>query len=309
MIQANQQGLDELTETTFLDLSSDVRDQSLEQAHTEISDYIGKESNDLTPIGIAQKSASLLAGSEGSGRSRRYLHAIIQQSMVIVKKDNEELQKLAVHDNMTGSYNRNHLDTQLPKYVKEASRQEEDLNNRSNNIFYLVKFDVIDLKSINTLLGEPAVDKIIGKVHELTRKSIRESDEVYRLGGDEYVMILKGTTYYGALLATQKVQNAIKTHFGNKYERQGQRVNGTISGVQVRAGVVPYMREEIDGSPEQVSRKAKQYADRLLQRADDATKVAKDFDGPIGIYGSSRPITFVPEITMSTQSTRKRYAS
>ena len=74
-------------------------------------------------------------------------------------------------------------------FVRELSRMLSYAQRYGGEISVLY-FDVNDMKSINDTYGHAAGDAAIGHVANLLAASIRESDVVGRLGGDEFGIIL-----------------------------------------------------------------------------------------------------------------------
>jgi diguanylate cyclase (GGDEF)-like protein len=84
-------------------------------------------------------------------------------------------------DYLTGAYNRRRLE----EYKK--SRQK---NGGGEAPFSAIMFDLDNLKQINDELGHDAGDEALKDAVDIIRRSIRESDFVSRIGGDEFIVIL-----------------------------------------------------------------------------------------------------------------------
>jgi diguanylate cyclase (GGDEF)-like protein len=95
---------------------------------------------------------------------------------------------IAVHDGLTGLYNRAFLTDHFDSLLKVAARRRERLA--------VLQLDLDRFKQINDTLGHAAGDFVLVKTAERMRASCRASDLCVRLGGDEFVMILNaaGTT-------------------------------------------------------------------------------------------------------------------
>ncbi|MFI3173496.1 MAG: GGDEF domain-containing protein, partial [Eubacteriales bacterium] len=57
--------------------------------------------------------------------------------------------------------------------------------------FSVVMVDLNGLKSVNDQFGHPAGDEYICKVIEILKSKIRERDEICRIGGDEFIVLLR----------------------------------------------------------------------------------------------------------------------
>ncbi|MDN2566239.1 EAL domain-containing protein [Aquibium sp. A9E412] len=91
---------------------------------------------------------------------------------------------IAVHDGLTGLYNRTFLHNHFDTLLKAARRRGESLA--------VLQLDLDRFKQINDTLGHPAGDYVLVKTAERMRASCRASDLCARLGGDEFVMVLSG---------------------------------------------------------------------------------------------------------------------
>lgn len=89
------------------------------------------------------------------------------------------LSKIAYKDELTGVYNRRYCMQQLHRYLDEKLE------------FSVVMVDLNGLKSVNDQFGHPAGDEYICKVIEILKSKIRERDEICRIGGDEFIVLLR----------------------------------------------------------------------------------------------------------------------
>lgn len=96
------------------------------------------------------------------------------------KKEREILERMAYKDLLTGIYNRNKCQDILKEY---------DMIRDVNII--IVSFDINNLKPVNDNLGHFVGDEMIIKVASLLTESFKAIGEVGRMGGDEFIAILK----------------------------------------------------------------------------------------------------------------------
>ena len=92
----------------------------------------------------------------------------------------DQLEKLSSIDLLTGLYNRNKLNN----YMSEAA----DMDSSLTSIIFL---DINGLKKVNDLQGHIAGDILIKRAAN-TLISVFTNEDIYRVGGDEFVVILKG---------------------------------------------------------------------------------------------------------------------
>ena len=111
---------------------------------------------------------------------------------VDLREVNLELEKwrdLAYHDNLTGAYNRTYL---REHYHHWSARLK-------HTPLVLMLIDLDRFKAINDQYGHDAGDLILQTVTQRLSQMIRPRDELIRLGGDEFLLIMEGDTKPGAL--------------------------------------------------------------------------------------------------------------
>ncbi|WP_117232480.1 GGDEF domain-containing protein [Vibrio maerlii] len=111
---------------------------------------------------------------------------------------------LLAQDALTGLNNRRFLDT--------ADRRVN--KNRKSNVNQCVSVMVLDLddfKVINDTLGHPVGDKTLIRIGEILHANVRQYDECYRVGGDEFIVILWGENHHSIVTLAARLQEKIKT--------------------------------------------------------------------------------------------------
>lgn len=109
---------------------------------------------------------------------------LIAMSDITVRKEVEKtIHHLAYHDNLTNFPNRIAFMNQLRSYTMEVKMTKEK--------FAVLFIDLDNFKYINEQLGHDAGDDVIVKSAEYIRGALRESDIVARMGGDEFIVMLK----------------------------------------------------------------------------------------------------------------------
>jgi diguanylate cyclase (GGDEF)-like protein len=96
-----------------------------------------------------------------------------------------ELKEQAIHDPMTGLYNR--------YYLKQVLGQEVKRSKRYSHCMAFLMVDVNRFKEINDRYGHRVGDEVLQGIASLLRAAVRESDIVVRYGGDEFLVILLET--------------------------------------------------------------------------------------------------------------------
>ncbi len=106
------------------------------------------------------------------------------QDVTESKADEAQVRSLAYHDTLTQLPNRRLLLERLHQTIAVCSRRNE---------FAAVLFmDLDDFKQLNDMHGHDAGDQLLVEIAKRLRKSIRRSDTVARLSGDEFVILLEG---------------------------------------------------------------------------------------------------------------------
>ncbi len=119
------------------------------------------------------------------GKTDKQLLVRAMQYSIERKRYQEELERQANYDGLTGLPNRHLLNDRLKQAVF-AQR-----NPRSISVVFI---DLDHFKVINDSLGHNAGDEVLQHVAERLRLAVRDGDTVARLGGDEFVLILADQT-------------------------------------------------------------------------------------------------------------------
>ena len=108
----------------------------------------------------------------------------------------DDLYKLAVTDSLTGCYNRRFFDEVVGRELAAHRRYGDPLS--------LLFIDVDHFKAVNDSLGHEAGDRVLQSVASFLKRYVRRSDYLFRWGGDEFLILIRGTlqdaTHMRALL-------------------------------------------------------------------------------------------------------------
>lgn len=116
----------------------------------------------------------------------------------------EELKLSASRDYLTGLLNRRVMESALDREYKRAIRYGDALS--------LVILDLDDLKLINDSYGHGAGDEALKYLGRKLLEMSRETDIVTRFGGDEFVLILPGTSLLEAREKTEHLKGFFKNN-------------------------------------------------------------------------------------------------
>jgi len=112
----------------------------------------------------------------------------------------EELKKLelnAVTDPLTGLYNRRLFGESFEKELNRARRYTQPLS--------LVILDLHRFKEVNDKHGHPRGDEVLRATAATLKKALRTSDSAFRIGGDEFALLLPQTDSPQALALSRRV--------------------------------------------------------------------------------------------------------
>ncbi len=136
----------------------------------------------------------MLVDSHLAARARR--HAQELQRM------NSQLLHAASHDALTGLPNRTLLHDRLGQAISEWRR--------NRRCFAVAAIDLDRFKAINDSLGHAAGDELLRQVAARLRRTLRESDTLARVGGDEFIALLPDIgTRHEASVVLSKAQAAV----------------------------------------------------------------------------------------------------
>jgi diguanylate cyclase (GGDEF)-like protein len=112
------------------------------------------------------------------------------ESLLINAWSLERSQELSFKDDLTVAQNRRCLEVELPRAIRDAAARQDCLS--------LLFLDVDDLKALNSLHGHPTGSRVLTTVAQEALRLIRAQDRIYRYGGDEFCIVIRGTAAVGA---------------------------------------------------------------------------------------------------------------
>ena len=119
-----------------------------------------------------------------------------------IKHNISTIQKRANTDYLSGLYNRSYLETTTDEWLKLASLQKENIA--------CILFDIDDFKGINDEFGHLFGDYVIKQISQACSNIIREKDIICRYGGDEFVIILRGSSTEDGKEIAERVRSKLE---------------------------------------------------------------------------------------------------
>lgn len=146
-----------------------------------------------------------------------------------------ELKHHALHDELTGAWNRRYFDQFLKTVLRRAHEQRFQVT--------LLLFDIDDFKVYNDRYGHAAGDEILAEAARLMQSFVRKQDVVARVGGDEFAVIfwdaeaprrMDSEHPHSIRRAAKRFQKAIVEH---RFPKLGDMAPGTLT---ISGGLASY---------------------------------------------------------------------
>jgi c-di-GMP phosphodiesterase len=113
-----------------------------------------------------------------------------------------KLEKASNKDHLTGIYNRRKFNEYSTLIINDAQRYE--------HTFSLILIDLNKFKPVNDTYGHTIGDKVLIYFTQIINKSIRETDYLFRIGGDEFYLLLSNTSHDEAIIIVKKLRDKLK---------------------------------------------------------------------------------------------------
>ncbi len=173
-----------------------------------------------------------------------YLTTMLSADLHYAKK---MFKLLSETDEMTGLDNVRGFKNTIVSEITKASRYK--------HVFSVLMIDADGLKVINDSFGHDAGNRLIKTVANSIESSLRESDNLARYGGDEFIVMLPETDSEAALEAGERIRKAVEN---SSFDFEGNQINTTVS-----IGIASYPAHASD-------------LDELLKKADRALYKSKE---------------------------------
>lgn len=159
-----------------------------------------------------------------------------------LKRISDEFRKLSVTDPLTGLYNR--------RRFEELMETEMKMSVRHGDANSLLIIDVDHFKRVNDQFGHPGGDKALKEIAQLLKYSLRRTDILCRIGGEEFVALCKRADKNAAIEVAEKLRKEVEAHtmhFGDK------KTHLTIS-----VGIATVDNQSTDSTTDSIYRQADQ---------------------------------------------------
>ena len=212
----------ELTENRELSFASIIYDEDLADVKQEVSRALEQKRPFEMEYRIRRRDGRIIwvwgQGQAVNIGQQQYLEGIlldINQRKIV----EQELERMATHDPLTGLYNRRELEQQLQDELVRARRYDRPIG--------LLWLDVDHFKRVNDQYGHLAGDKVLRELSRLLQANIRSVDYVARYGGEELVIVLPEVDVNEAMEMAERLRRMVESA---KIEvAENQKVNVTVS--------------------------------------------------------------------------------
>jgi diguanylate cyclase (GGDEF)-like protein len=143
------------------------------------------------------------------------LNQQVMKRTELLKQANQQLQDVASKDPLTGLYNRRFLTERLDQEISRCKRYQTSLA--------LVMIDIDFFKRVNDTWGHAAGDEVLIKVSSYLRESLRESDVLARIGGEEFCLVLPSSSPNSSLAFLERLRHEI-SEISFEFDQQSTQV-------------------------------------------------------------------------------------
>jgi len=179
---------------------------------------------------------------------RELAFRFVNASQLDLQKKNKNLRRKSLIDPLIGTWNRGAI---MRILTIEAIRCD-----KAGLPLSLIVADLDYFKKINDTCGHPAGDTVLVKVASRLRSCIRPQEALGRYGGEEFLIVLPGSSHLTAMAVAERMRQAIAS--------QPEIVGSTVLNLTISAGVA-----STDLFPSATT-------EELISRADVALYAAKD---------------------------------
>jgi len=116
---------------------------------------------------------------------------------------NKTLEEFATSDQLTGLNNRRSLDAKLDAEMERSNRYHEALS--------IIMFDIDHFKNVNDTWGHAVGDDVLKQMSSIASALVRGPDDLFRWGGEEFLIVAPHTDLQGAIVLAEKLRLAIES--------------------------------------------------------------------------------------------------
>ncbi len=165
---------------------------------------------------------------------------------IIINGYQRKLEAMATTDKLTGAANRQVFDVLFSQAYSQSKRNKNQLS--------AIMFDIDYFKQVNDTYGHPTGDVVLKTLTQTIKNSIRDSDILFRWGGEEFLIILPGSDLQTATVFAEKIREIVAS--------QQIMFSGKSLSITISVGVASMGNSDT--------------AEDLVSRSDKALYIAKE---------------------------------
>ncbi len=182
-------------------------DLSQESQFTEAESYLKQGVRSIAYLPLIAKGKAIgsliVASRRPNAYSRRQITLLEHlASQIAMPVENSrlyaEVKEKALIDELTGLLNRRSLDEVIASEIKRYSRY--------GGVFSIIVLDLDSFKAYNDTYGHLAGDELLRQTGGIIKKAVRDSDQAFRFGGDEFAILLPNTRLDAANRVAERVR-------------------------------------------------------------------------------------------------------
>jgi len=154
-----------------------------------------------------------------------------------LRESESRYRTLSVTDSLTELYNSRHFYGQLQLEIERAERYGHPLS--------LLLLDIDNFKRFNDAYGHLEGDKVLIRMGDVIRRSLRKTDSAYRFGGEEFTIILPETAGDAATVLAERIREDFANedfHPVDSPETVHETVSIGVAQYRPREGLRPFVR-------------------------------------------------------------------
>ena len=203
-----------------------IAHESISRRHTEIlvrpggrtfvRDLHSTNGTKINETPIQNTSIEVMPGD----RIRLSKAVVVQFEMkdALEREVQEDLYSSAVRDGLTGVYNK--------RFLHDRAEQEVAYAGRHNTLLSVILFDLDHFKQVNDTYGHPAGDQVLIEIAQRVHNALRAEDILARVGGEEFAILMRGTSKREAMLAAERIRESVSS---TPVIHQGHPISVTLS--------------------------------------------------------------------------------
>jgi two-component system, cell cycle response regulator len=141
---------------------------------------------------------------DGAERAARAHTVQVVFETTAARRDSHRFHQMAIHDSLTGLYNRRYVDDQFPSLLRRAAETQAPLS--------IGLVDLDHFKLVNDTFSHQVGDAVLAGVASVIEAAIDEAAFVARIGGEEFLVVMPDTDAPLAVEALERVRQAVRSH-------------------------------------------------------------------------------------------------